>query len=111
MRQMRATPENRQLVYNALKAYQLDTAQAASVETLATRAKLPDEVVAACLDAFVAAQLVVELTAIPDHPLYLLAVSSGGHAKTQPARAYAPDAHQDCQSRGGASAQGSVAGG
>lgn len=73
---MRATPENRRIVYEAIKAYRQDTGVAVSDATLADRIGLSLEVVEACTAALCEAGVVLLFDAIPDHPLYMPVIKS-----------------------------------
>ena len=74
MRHMRASPENRQKVYNAVRAYWLDARLGISTDTLAQRVGLELEIVEACCAAMLESSALEKLQGNVDYPTWKPAV-------------------------------------
>jgi len=71
---MRATPENRQKVYNAVRSHWMDARTGVGADTLATRVGLEVETVYACCAAMVESSALEASNDRADYPTWRPAV-------------------------------------
>lgn len=68
---MRASPEHRQSVFQAIKNHQIDTGVATGLGWIASKTGLPEDTIVACCECLVESKVIVKI-GLPDYPVWLL---------------------------------------